>query len=183
MVKTIARIALAAAVWAVPVLARADGDPAATAAIGRSVGDAVYGASFKNMKDEMTSLDQYKGKTLIVYLWATWCAPCQIEAVDLKVLRKDIGDRPIAFVAIAMSNGDDVRRFVADHDIDYTMLYGGPNAVEMGKALGNTSAGVPFFAIVRDGKVVDAFHGDKTPAELTALAEKPLPTTAAATSR
>lgn len=181
MTRIIARFALAAALL-VPVLARADEDPAATLAIGRSVGDAVYGASFKNMKDEMTGLDQFKGKTLIVYLWATWCAPCQIEAVDLKAMRKDIGDKPIAFVAIAMSNGDDVRRFVADHGIDYTMLYGGPNAVAMGKTLGNASAGVPFFAIVRDGIVVDAFHGDRTPAQLVALAEKPLPKTAA-TSR
>lgn len=173
MTKTIARLALVMSL-AFPVFARADDDPAASAAIGRSVGDAVYGAAFKNMKDEMTGLDRFKGKTLIVYLWATWCAPCQIEAVDLKALREDIGDRPIAFVAIAMSNGDDVRRFVADHGIDYTMLYGGPNAVALGKALGNESAGVPFFAIVRDGRVVDAFHGDKTPAELIALAEKPL---------
>lgn len=180
MTRIISRLALASVLLGV-TLARADDDPAATAAIGKSVGDAVYGASFKNMKDEMTSLEQFRGKTLIVYLWATWCAPCQIEAVDLKALRKDIGDRNIAFVAIAMSNGDEVRRFVADHGIDYTMLYGGPNAVAMGKALGNASAGVPFFAIVRDGKVVDAFHGDKSPVELVALAEKPLPQ--AATSR
>ena len=174
MIRTIARAALAAICLAVPLGAQADGDPAAAAAIGRDVGDAVYGASFKNMDDEMTGLDQFKDKTLIVYLWATWCAPCQIEAVDLKALRADIGDKPIAFVAIAMSNGDDVRRFVADHGIDYIMLYGGPNAIAMGKALGNASAGVPFFAIVRDGKVVDAFHGDRTPAELVAVAEKPL---------
>ncbi len=172
MTRIIARLALAAVLLS-PVLARADDDPAATAAIGKSVGETVYAASFKNMKDEMTSLGQFKGKTLIVYLWATWCAPCQIEAVDLKALRKDIGDKPIAFVAIAMSNGDDVRRFVADHGIDYTMLYGGPNAVTLGKALGNASAGVPFFAIVRDGVVVNAFHGDRTPAELVSLAEKP----------
>lgn len=171
MTGIIARLALAT-LMLVPVLARADDDPAATAVIGRTVGDAVYTASFKNMKDEMTSLSQFKGKTLIVYLWATWCAPCQIEAADLKALHKDIGDKPIAFVAIAMSNGDDVRRFVADHGIDYTMLYGGQNAIALGKALGNASAGVPFFAIVRDGVVVDAFHGDRTPAELVALAEK-----------
>lgn len=171
MTRIIARLALAAALT-IPVLARADEDPAATAAVGTSVGDAVYAASFKNMKDEMTSLGQFRGKTLIVYLWATWCAPCQIEAAELEAMPRDIGDKPIAFVAIAMSNGDDVRRFVADHGIDYTMLYGGPNAVALGKVLGDASAGVPFFAIVRDGKVVEAFHGDKTPAELIALAEK-----------
>ncbi len=101
----------------------------------------------------MTGLDEFKDKTLIVNLWATRCAPCKIEAVDLKALRADIGDKNTAFVAIAMSNGDDVRRSVADHGIDYTMLYGGPNAIAMGKALGNASAGLPFVAIVRDGKV------------------------------
>ena len=121
----------------------------------------------------MTSRGQFRGKTPIVYLWARWCAPCQIEAVDLKALREDIGDKPIAFVAIAMSNGDDVCRFVADHGIDYTLLYGGPNAITLGKALGNASAGVPLFAINRDGVVMDAFHGDRTPAELLAPAEKP----------
>ena len=148
----------------------ADGDPDASAAIGRSVEEAVYGASFKNMKDEVQSLAPYKDKTLILYFWATWCVPCRFEAVSLDVLDKDLAGTNTRFVAIAMSNGDEVRQFVTDNKLGYTMLYGGRNAVDLTRALGNSSTGVPFFAIVKAGKVVDAFHGDRTPAELVQLA-------------
>ena len=130
----------------------------------------MYAASFKDMKDQAHSLAPYRDKTLILYFWATWCVPCRIEAVDLIKLNADLAGKDVRFVAIAMSNGDEVRQFVADHGIDYTMLYGGRNAEALGTALGNPSRGVPFFAIVRDGKVTAAFHGDRTPAELEALA-------------
>ena len=39
------------------------------------------------------TLTQFRGKPLMVNLWATWCAPCVAEMPTLDALAKDSGDK------------------------------------------------------------------------------------------
>lgn len=41
--------------------------------------------------DGMTSLDAYRGRVLLVNLWAEWCAPCIEEMPTLAALDKEFG--------------------------------------------------------------------------------------------
>ena len=162
----LSRLALAATIAGTMALtpARAD-DPAA----GKPVGDAFYGASFKDLKDQMASMDQFKGKVVVMYFWATWCVPCRVETPNLVKLNEQYKgkSKDVTVVGLALDNGDKVRQFVKDNSLTYPVFYGGHDAVELGKALGNDQGAIPFTVVIgKDGKLVHTFKGDIPNSEL-----------------
>jgi thiol-disulfide isomerase/thioredoxin len=51
-----------------------------------------------------TSLDQYKGKVVLVNFWATWCDPCKTEIPWLIDFNHKYGPRGLVIVGIAMDD-------------------------------------------------------------------------------
>lgn len=56
----------------------------------------------------MTLADR-QGKTLLVNLWATWCAPCRAEMPALDALETEMGGESFEVVAINVDTGDDTK--------------------------------------------------------------------------
>ncbi len=55
------------------------------------------------------------GKTLLVNLWATWCAPCRAEMPALDALQKEMGGDRFEVVAVNVDTGDAFRTYVDEH--------------------------------------------------------------------
>lgn len=51
------------------------------------------------------SLDDYKGRFVLVNFWATWCAPCRAEMPSLSTLQSTIGGSDFDVVTIATEIG------------------------------------------------------------------------------
>ena len=51
-----------------------------------------------------TSLDQYKGKVVLVNFWATWCAPCRIEIPWLIEFNEKYGPKGLVILGVAMDD-------------------------------------------------------------------------------
>jgi thiol-disulfide isomerase/thioredoxin len=63
-------------------------------------------------------LGDFRGKVVVVNLWATWCGPCVIEMPTLARLAQAYQGKPLEVVAISIDRGDDVdkaRQFIARH--------------------------------------------------------------------
>ena len=56
----------------------------------------------------MTVAD-HTGKTVLLNLWATWCAPCRAEMPALDALQKDKGGKDFEVVAVNVDTGDDTK--------------------------------------------------------------------------
>ncbi|MFD2056579.1 TlpA disulfide reductase family protein [Mesorhizobium calcicola] len=56
----------------------------------------------------MTMAD-HVGKTVLLNLWATWCAPCRAEMPALDALQKEKGSDVFQVVAVNVDAGDDVK--------------------------------------------------------------------------
>lgn len=77
-----------------------------------------------DLDDRLQSLDQYRGKWVIVNYWATWCGTCRKELPDLITLHEKHRDKDIVVVGI---NFEDIGRqelqaFVAAQNIPYPVL-------------------------------------------------------------
>ena len=48
----------------------------------------------------------FKGKVVVMNLWATWCAPCKIEMPTLAKLAKEYQGKPVAVVAVSIDNAE-----------------------------------------------------------------------------
>ncbi|AMV36817.1 TlpA family protein disulfide reductase [Planctomyces sp. SH-PL62] len=68
----------------------------------------------------------FRGKTLFVNVWATWCGPCVREMPSIARLaaEPDLQKGDVAFLCIATDDSiEDVRRFVAGKDWPMTILH------------------------------------------------------------
>ncbi len=65
--------------------------------------DASYDFKLINQQDEQLDFSELKGKTVFVNFWATWCAPCIAEMLDIQNLYDKMGDE-IEFVMISVDN-------------------------------------------------------------------------------
>jgi thiol-disulfide isomerase/thioredoxin len=50
------------------------------------------------------TLDQYKGKVVLVNFWATWCQPCKIEIPWLIEFNQKYGPRGLVILGVAMDD-------------------------------------------------------------------------------
>jgi thiol-disulfide isomerase/thioredoxin len=58
--------------------------------------------SFANEKAETVDLSKWKGRVVLLNLWATWCAPCRKEMPDMSKLQAELGGPDFEVVALSV---------------------------------------------------------------------------------
>ncbi|MFY0628399.1 MAG: TlpA family protein disulfide reductase [Reichenbachiella sp.] len=87
--------------------------------------NANYQFSIKNMKGDVVAFEEFKGKTIFLNFWATWCAPCVAEMPDIYNLYKKLeGREDVAFVLISVD--DDlakVQQFIQRKEYEFPIYF------------------------------------------------------------
>ncbi|MBN8534436.1 MAG: TlpA family protein disulfide reductase [Rhizobiales bacterium] len=86
--------------------------------------------SFKLPDGRDTTLSAMRGKTVLVNLWATWCAPCRHEMPALDRLQQKYGGPDFEVVAINIDtrNAEKARAFLDEVQVTNLALYADPSA-------------------------------------------------------
>ena len=123
------------------------------------------------------SATDFDGHLLLLNFWASWCQPCVEEMPMLSALQAEHDGRGLRVVGIALDDPERARAFAADLGLDYTLLYGRADAVQVGRSYGNRSGLLPYSALVDADGIVRWTHlGVLKRAELEArLAEHASP--------
>lgn len=100
----------------------ATGDVAAMVA---SAPQSLSHLSFNGPDGNPMTLANLSGKTLLVNLWATWCAPCRAEMPAFDTLQSELGNDRFEVVAINVEKGSDdkPKKFLADIGIEHLAFY------------------------------------------------------------
>ena len=126
------------------------GDASSTAA-----GAALAAAKLPDLSGTLQPLEQWRGKVVVVNFWATWCAPCREEIPLFIKLQKKYGERGLQFVGIAIDRPEKVRPYAAELGMNFPVLIGGVDGLDLTRALGNRASVLPFTVIIdRNGKIV-----------------------------
>ena len=134
------------------------------------VGELLRDATMTGLNGPSRKLSEFRGKPLLINVWASWCGPCRAEMASLERLAwlerssyfavigistDDYSDR--ANAALAESNAT-ISHFI-DHDLVLENMLG--------------AAQIPLTVLVdADGRVVQKIHGARewdSPASLTII--------------
>jgi len=75
-----------------------------------------------DLKGRKWSLQQLRGKVVLVNFWATWCPPCRRELPDMQALYHRFGGRGLVILAISDDEPEKVRDFVAAQKYTFPVL-------------------------------------------------------------
>ena len=109
----------------------------------------------------------WAGKVVVLNFWATWCPPCLKEMPMLDELQRGVDARRLQVVGVAIDAPNEVRRFLAENQVDYQIVLGDVATVELSRRLGNRTSGLPF-TVVFDalGRRVYSHTGEITAADV-----------------
>jgi len=132
----------------------------------------VMSTSLATTDGRKAKLDDWKGKVLVVNFWATWCAPCRKEIPEFVRMQTRLGGEGLQFIGIAIDEMDKVQAYAREVGINYPLLVGEIDAVEVSRAFGNEMGALPFTVIIdRTGQVVRTELGGTTEARLAPIVE------------
>lgn len=80
--------------------------------------------SFVDTQGETQSLARYKGRWVLLNLWATWCSPCLAEMPVLETLSKSRKDLIVLGLAIDGQSEARVREFAEKLRVTYPVIAG-----------------------------------------------------------
>jgi len=88
-------------------------------------GRVLNGAPFRDAAGQPVSLVDFRGRIVVLNLWATWCGPCIREMPTLDRLQHELGDEGLTVVAVSTDRAStaDLRRFFDRQGYRYLDLY------------------------------------------------------------
>jgi thiol-disulfide isomerase/thioredoxin len=85
---------------------------------------------FKDIKNNVKTLKDFKGKFVYIDVWATWCKPCKVEHTFLKQLEEHFSNNDeLQIISISTDREyDKWEKYITKNSIDGVQLYSGSNS-------------------------------------------------------
>lgn len=110
--------------------------------------------SMTSVSGEELTLESFRGKIVVIDVWATWCGPCKAESPSFEALAKKYKRDDIEFIAISIDGSEEPwKAYLSKHEKVSTQFITPRSLFKEYELLG-----VPRFMIIdRDGTFIDAF--------------------------
>jgi thiol-disulfide isomerase/thioredoxin len=86
--------------------------------------------AFEGPDGKPVSLAAFRGRTILLNLWATWCVPCRAEMPALDKLQAQFGDKPFEVVTVNIDTTrlEKVKSFLGEVGVAHLAYYADPKA-------------------------------------------------------
>ena len=120
------------------------------------------------MDRELRSIDQgsfrlsdFRGKVVVVNIWATWCGPCRREVPDYEKVRKEFAGRPVEFIGLTTENprtaAEKVKQFAREFNFGFRLGWADRDTAQM---LMNGRSVIPQTVVISaEGRLVSHWNG------------------------
>jgi len=113
---------------------------------------------YPDLNGKPHAISEWQDKVLVLNFWATWCPPCREETPLFVALQDEYRQRGVQFVGLAIDDPEAVQDFVDTYGVEYPVLIGDIDAVDVSRRLGNRFSGLPFTLIVAPGGEIAIRH-------------------------
>ncbi len=187
------RTGLGAAVAVAAVLAAAGCDGGAIAAdTPQSAGQSFVGHSYEStfypvghrpqapavsgatLTGSHLSLASYRGSTVVLNFWGSWCAPCRAEAAGLGTLARQLQGSGVRFLGIDIRDETDAAQaFMQQFGIGYPSLSDPDDEIALDFHSTVPPADIPTTLVIdRSGRIAARIFGSTSYVQLKALVDK-----------
>jgi thiol-disulfide isomerase/thioredoxin len=85
--------------------------------------------AYADLKGRQRALSDYKGKLVLVDVWATWCAPCKAEEPHWEKLTEQYAGKDIVFMGVSVDKDKAAwERYIGDKNLKGLQLHAGPDS-------------------------------------------------------
>ncbi len=130
--------------------------------------------TLRTLEGHKVSLEDYRGKAVLINFWATWCAPCKLEMPWFVDLHKQYAPQGFEILGVSEDDTKDrskIGQFSQKIGVNYPILIGDDAA---SKAYGGVEFLPTSFYVGRDGKVIEETAGLISRDEIEANIKKAL---------
>lgn len=78
--------------------------------------------SLQSLEGKSVSLSQFRGKTVLLNFWATWCPPCRAEMPDMQRVAQDHPDDLVVLAVDLQEAPEPVASFVKQFGLSFPIL-------------------------------------------------------------
>ncbi len=116
-----------------------------------------------DINDAAHNSHEWDGKVVILNFWATWCPPCVKETPTFVELQEQYAAAGVQFVGIAIDKKDAVLDFMNTYGVNYPMLIGEDDAINISRDYGNRYGALPYTVVInRQGQIHKIQRGEMT---------------------
>jgi thiol-disulfide isomerase/thioredoxin len=87
-----------------------------------------YGFSIKTLDGKTVDMSEFKGKTIFLNMWATWCGPCRAEMPSIQSLYEKVNTDSIAFIILSLDEEDQplkVKKYIESKKFSFPVYIAG----------------------------------------------------------
>lgn len=120
--------------------------------------------TLEDMNGNKVSLSDFKGKTIFLNFWASWCGPCKYEMPFIEQLYQETKDSDLVIVTVNLEEPKStVSKFLTDNKYTFPVLL--DSEVEVASQYG--VSGIPLSLLIdKDFKIVSAHEGQMNSYEM-----------------